>query len=292
MWWQCCMPLPEPAAVIAALPAALDQPQLIGFAVALGAGLMIGIERERHKGSGPQRAFAGVRTFALAALAGALAQALHEPWLVIVGALFIALLGVVAQWRQSPDDPGVTTEVALFVTYLLGVAAPQLPAFVAGAAVIVALLLASRSRIHTVSVELIKTDALRDGLLLAGAALVVLPLLPNSGIELLGGLNPWKLWSLVVLFMAMQAGGYVATRIAGARIGMALTGLASGFISSTATTAAMGARSRREPELRSACVAGALFSCVSTPVLLVAVVMVVDPAALGVVGPSMALAIA
>ena len=49
---------------------------LVGFAAALGGGLLIGIERERRKGTGPHRAPAGVRTFALAALAGAGAQAL------------------------------------------------------------------------------------------------------------------------------------------------------------------------------------------------------------------------
>jgi len=46
---------------------------LLGFATALGCGLLIGIERERRKGSGPARALAGVRTFTLAALTGAVA---------------------------------------------------------------------------------------------------------------------------------------------------------------------------------------------------------------------------
>ena len=47
---------------------------LLGLAAALGGGLLIGIERERRKGTGPHRALAGVRTFTLAALAGAGAQ--------------------------------------------------------------------------------------------------------------------------------------------------------------------------------------------------------------------------
>ena len=51
-------------------------PQLLGLAVALGAGLLIGLERERRKGDGPLRRAAGIRSFSLAALAGALAQAL------------------------------------------------------------------------------------------------------------------------------------------------------------------------------------------------------------------------
>lgn len=63
--------------IIAAM--ALSETTLLGFAAALGAGLLIGIERERRNGTGPKRALAGVRTFALAALAGAGAQALEQP---------------------------------------------------------------------------------------------------------------------------------------------------------------------------------------------------------------------
>jgi len=49
---------------------------MLGLAVAVGCGLLIGIERERRKGRGPRRGFAGVRTFTLAALLGAVAAAL------------------------------------------------------------------------------------------------------------------------------------------------------------------------------------------------------------------------
>jgi len=84
--------------------------------VALGCGLLIGIERERRKGSGPTRALAGVRTFALASLAGAMAQALGQPLLVGAGALLILLLATIAYLhdRRAPGrngDPGVTTEL-------------------------------------------------------------------------------------------------------------------------------------------------------------------------------------
>jgi uncharacterized membrane protein YhiD involved in acid resistance len=65
---------------------------LTGLGVALGCGLLIGIERERRKGSGPTRALAGVRTFTLASLAGAMAQALGQPLLVGAGAVLILLL--------------------------------------------------------------------------------------------------------------------------------------------------------------------------------------------------------
>jgi len=101
---------------------------LLGFAAALGGGLLIGIERERRKGAGPQRAPAGVRTFTLAALAGAGAQALAQPILIVVGAVLIAALVSISYWRNRTRDPGVTTELALLVTYLLGIMAMEHPA--------------------------------------------------------------------------------------------------------------------------------------------------------------------
>lgn len=265
----------------------IDENVLIGFAVALGSGLLIGIERERRKGRGPNRVLAGVRTFTLAAVSGALAQALDQSWLVLIGALLVLALIVISYWRDRSEDPGVTTEIALFITYLLGVAAISYPEMSAGTAVIVAGLLAARSSLHRFSKELLSATELRDGLVLAGAALVVLPLLPNQSIAWLAGANPRRIWGLVVLLMALQAAGYIALRIGGARLGYALSGLASGFISSTATIAAMGLKARQQPELLAACVSGALFSNVATIPQLFLVAAAIHPAALATLAPSL-----
>ena len=110
----------------------------LGLAAALGAGLLIGLERERRKRSrrgAAQAQAAGIRSFALVALAGGLAQvlgqALAQPLLVLLGAAMVALLAVVAYARSlrlpgtpvAEIDPGLTTELALFVPYLAGVLA-------------------------------------------------------------------------------------------------------------------------------------------------------------------------
>ena len=60
------------------------------LASALGCGLLMGIERERRKGNGPFRALAGVRSFALTALCGAVAALTGSAVLVAVVAAFIA----------------------------------------------------------------------------------------------------------------------------------------------------------------------------------------------------------
>jgi uncharacterized membrane protein (DUF4010 family) len=260
---------------------------LTGFLVALGAGLLIGIERERRKGTGPQRALAGVRSFTLVSFSGALAQSLDQPLLVLVGALFVVGLNLVAYWRSSDADPGVTTELALFFTDLIGITAMQQPVLAAGLAVATAILLAARNRLHNFSVQLLSTTELRDALVLAGAVLIVLPLLPDQNVQWLAGTNPRRLWMLAVIFMVLEAAGYIALRIAGPKLGLALSGLASGFISSTATIATLGTRSRAEPALRRPCIAGALFSCIATVVQMMLVVVAVNAPLLNMFLPTL-----
>lgn len=263
---------------------------LAGLGVALGCGLLIGVERERSKGSGPTRAFVGVRSFALVSLTGGLAQCL-SPVLVALAALLVLSLSAIAHWRDRSDDPGVTTELALFLAYLLGVAAIDNPALSAGAAVVVAALLNLRGPLHHFIRVTLKSGELRDVLLLAGAALVVWPLLPDAENGWLLGANPRRMWGLVLVIMCLQAIAHIALRVAAPRMGLALAGLASGFVSSTATIAAMGQRYRRDNALLGACAAAALASNVATYVLLAVVVLTIAPRQLPQLAPSLACAL-
>ena len=260
-------------------------PTVLGLAVALGVGLLIGVERERNKGRGPQRAQAGVRSFTIVALTGALSQLSGEPWLVAAAALFVGGLALLSYRRTAAGDPGITTELALFATYVLGVMAIGQPQLAAAAGVVVALLLAGRRRLHRFSTQLLTEGEGRSILQLAAAALIVLPLIPDRPLPWLADVNPRNLWRLAVILMTLQAAGHVAVRMTGAWLGLALSGLASGFVSSTATFAAMGARARAEPALALSCVSGALFSNVATIVQLAVLALAVQPALLAPLWP-------
>lgn len=255
----------------------------IGLAVALGCGLLIGLERERRKRRGPQREAAGLRSFTLAALAGALAQTLQQPLLVAAGALAVLVLAGVAYARSRfgghDSDPGLTTELALFVTYLLGVLAVDQPPLAAGAGVVVAGLLVGREKLHRFATHALSQAELHDALLLAALALVLLPLLPATPLAWLGGLQPRALIGLLVLILLLQALGHVALRLAGPRVGLALAGLFGGFVSSTATVASMGARARHEPARAAACAAGAMLSTAATWVLALVLLTALSPPA-------------
>ncbi len=253
--------------------------ELAGLAVAAGIGLLVGVERERSKGAGEARAAAGVRTFLLLALAGAVAQLLG-PLAVAVAGGFVALAALSSYRYSRGRDPGLTTESAMLLVYLLGVLAMQRTVLAAGLGVAVAVVLASKSRLHRFTRQVLTTQELHDVLLLAAAAAIVLPLLPDRSIDPWQALNPRKLWLLVVLVMGIQAMGYVALRALGPRAGLALAGLAGGFVSSTATIAAMGERSREAPALAPACTSAALLSNVGTVIQLAVVIGAFSPALL------------
>ncbi len=247
-------------------------PSILSLGVALAIGLLIGAERERSKGEGPGRAPEGIRTFTVAALSGAVAVLAGGSLLLAVVAASATVLVALAYWRSDSDDPGLTTEVVLILTVLLGGLAMQQPQLAGGLAVVVTSLLFAKARLHDFVRRAVSTNELNDALILAAATLVILPLVPERQIGPYGALNLHAIWIVIVLVMSISAAGYIAVRLLGARFGLPLSGLMSGFISSTATIGAMGARAVKSPEALSAAVAGAVLSTVST-ILLTAVVV-------------------
>jgi len=234
-----------------------------GLAVAVGIGLLVGIERERRKADAVAGGAAGVRTFALIALAGAVAERFGGVGIAVAGGF--TALAALASYRHSRDqDPGLTTEVAMLVVCLLGVLAMREVALAAALGVAVALLLAAKSRVHRFVNTVLTEQELHDALLLAAAAAIVLPLLPDRALDPWQVLNLRKLWLLAVIIMAINAAGHVALRAFGARTGLLLAGLAGGFASSTATIASMGAMAKKNPSLAMACAGAGVVSNVST----------------------------
>jgi len=249
--------------------------QLAGrLAVALGVGLLLGAERERRKGDDhdAHRAAAGIRTFALVALLGALSLTFDGLAVLVLAGAFVAAATLVSYLRSATEDPGLTSEVALFLAFLLGALAIRQPVLAAGLATVVTIVLAVRSRLHHLVSHALSEREFHDALLFLGAALVVLPMAPDRGFGPGAAFNPFTVWRLVVIVMSLSALGYGALRLLGPRFGLPMAGFLGGFVSSTATIGTMGARARREQRLFPAAVAGAVLSTVATVVFLALVI--------------------
>jgi uncharacterized membrane protein (DUF4010 family) len=255
-------------------------PVILSLAVALGIGLLIGTERERRKGERPAPSSAGIRTFTLASLTGALSTIIGGELLfaITIGGAFA--LTAFAYWRGFRDDPGLTTEVALIVTVLLGGLAMTRPSLAAGVAVAVTIVLIARTPLHRFVRSVLSEDEIKDALMFGAATLIVLPLLPNEQMGPFDALNPHAILVIVILVMAIGALGHIAVRLLGAHFGLPIAGLASGFISSIATTGAMGARAAKMPELVWPAAAGAALSSVATILELALLIAVTNLATL------------
>ena len=240
-------------------------------------GLLIGAERERRKGEGHLRSPAGIRTFALASVLGGVSYLIGGDLLLAVAASAIAAFCAVGYIRTFDQDPGLTTETALVLTVLLGGLAQQQTATASGIAVMVTILLAARTRLHEFVRSVLTEEEMTDAIIFAAAVLVILPFTPNRYLGPYSAINPRTIWKIVILIMSISAAGHVAVRVLGARFGLPMAGLASGFVSSTATIAAMGKRVLQEPRLARPAVAGAVLSTIATILQLTAVLAANKP---------------
>ena len=216
----------------------------IDLAIALGLGLLVGLQRESRK-----IAAAGLRTFALVTLAGALA-AQFGAWIAAVGLIGVAALAVISHYTTSmhDGDGGLTTEVALLVMYLVGVCLVlgdrRLGVVLGGT---IAVLLQAKAPFKNV-VEKLGEDDIRAIMKFALLSLVILPVLPNRDFGPWGVFNLFEIWLLVVLIVGINLAGYITYRFIGARSGALLGGLLGGVISSTATTVGYSRRTKESPE--------------------------------------------
>jgi len=255
------------------------------FAVALLNGALIGLEREFMQQRRDNPDFAGIRTFSLVSLLGAVTGFLAAefgigPLLVALGGLI--LLGVssyIGDFITTGQIGGITTEVSVLLAYVLGVLVMTDWAQVAVAlAVIVSLLLALKDPLHGIARRM-STQDLRTTLEFALVAAVVLPILPNETIDPWGVVNPSQIWLLVVFVSGIGFGGYVLMKIVGTERGISITGVLGGIVSSTATTLSLSTQSKLNPALsRQFAQAIVLASTVMIP--RVAIILIVVNAAL------------
>jgi uncharacterized membrane protein (DUF4010 family) len=224
------------------------------FAIALGIGVLIGMEREHSAQTDDERRFAGVRTYPLFALLGATAALMADitsVWTFV--ALTVLAMGlIIASYAVTAHEHiGLTTEVSAGLTYACGALAVWGEVELAVAVGVVTVgLLALKLELHRFAQRISREDIYAI-VKFAAISLIVLPVLPNQnyGPPPFDVLNPYRTWLLVVFISGISFLGYVSIKIVGARRGIGLTGLLGGLASSTAVTLSFSERSEQEPNL-------------------------------------------
>lgn len=219
----------------------MDLDLLLNLSTALGVGLLIGTERSWSGRDDDSEELAGIRTFGLSGLFGGLAALSighlgAGAWIAIFVLLaLLVIAGYVVESRYSADH-GMTTEVAMLLTFLLGSLAVAESRLLAGSiAVVVALLLSLKTHLHAAARRLSEAE-LSGALKLLFISVVLLPALPNQGFGPWQAFNPYTTWWMVVLIATIGFAAYVAIRLLGTRHGLMLTALLGGIVSSTAMT--------------------------------------------------------
>jgi len=193
-------------------------------------GALIGLEREFVQQRTEERDFAGIRTFSLMAVLGAVAAYFSQQFgLLLFIAVYLSLAFLV--WVSHLGDiyrgheEGITTEVVALIVPLLGAMVIWGEAELAAAlGVITALLLALKPRLHGLARRMSSED-LKATLEFSLITAVILPLLPNQSFGPFGLLNPFQIWLMVVFVSGIGFLGYVLIKILGAEQGVGLTGV-------------------------------------------------------------------
>jgi uncharacterized membrane protein (DUF4010 family) len=238
------------------------------LAVAALVGLSVGFERERSgKTTGPDGRFAGVRTFFMLGLLGGICgqlmasgNALAAVVLLASGGVLSVIAYLLAARRPEATSDGTTETAAILVLALAALAGMGHRAIAAGVVTLVVAALVSKQRIHTVLDRLGERE-LTGALQFAVLSLVILPLLPNVAWGPWGGVNPRELWIIVLIFCAVNYGGFLMQRWVGASRGYSAMGLLGGIVSSTAVALQFSRRSRSEPALAASLGLGILAAC-------------------------------
>jgi uncharacterized membrane protein (DUF4010 family) len=254
-------------------------PILERLGVALGLGLLVGLQRQRTEAH-----LAGFRTFPLVTVFGSFCALLGETcggWVVGLGLLALAiviLVGNLGDIHAGRGEPGMTTEAALLLMFAVG-------AYLAHGSIAVALtvggstavLLHLKTQLHEVAAKIGDRD-FKAVMQFVVISLVIQPVLPNRFYGPYAVLNPHRIWLMLVLIVAISLSGYVIYRLFGQRAGILTSGILGGLISSTATTVSYSRRSRETPVLTDL---GAVIVMIATAVLYFRILLIIGSTAPG-----------
>lgn len=229
----------------------------IRMLVALGIGLVIGLEREHASIAEKGKNFAGLRTFVFVVFFGFLSTfigILLSHWILVAGLLGTVIIVAVSYWVSAgKGEIGVTTEFSTLIAFLLG--SSTFLGFIQESLalmVLVVVLLSLKVKVKRFIGQITHTE-LYAFLKFVVLALLIFPFLPNQAFGPFGVFNPRELGWIVVLTSGIGFVGYLLMKFLGSDRGILLTGIIGGLISSTVVTWIFSKKSKEVPELSRNC---------------------------------------
>ncbi|MFZ1976773.1 MAG: MgtC/SapB family protein [Bacteroidota bacterium] len=249
------------------------------FAVALALGFLVGLERESTKGE-QKLVFGGVRTNPIISMFG-----FGCAWLYQVGATFMLPAGLIAiatltgigyVAKIRSEKFGTTSEISALLTFIVGALAMLVDIWIAMAiGIINTILLSEKAMMESYVERLSKVEFLATVKFLL-ITLIIYPVLPNQDYTQFH-INPAKIWQIVIIVSTLGFVGYLLEKKFGERVGLWLSGLLGGIVSSTAVTVSVARMARVNPECSEAALQASIIASSVTYLRVLALVWFVNP---------------
>jgi len=249
------------------------------FIVALALGFLVGLERESAKGE-RKLVFGGVRTHPIISMFGfgcAWLYSIGASFMLPMGLLAIALLtGINYFAKIRVEQFGSTSEVSALLTFITGALAMLVDIWIAMAMGIVnTILLSEKAKLESTVERLNKVEFLAMVKFLL-ITLIIYPVLPNKEFTQFH-INPARVWWIVIIVSSLGFVGYFLEKKFGERLGLWLSGLLGGIVSSTVVTLSVGRIARKYPARSADALQAALLASSVMYLRILVLIFIINP---------------
>ncbi len=234
----------------------------IRFVVALALGFLVGLERESTK-IDKKLVFGGVCTYPIISMFGFGCAWLYQigvAGMLPIGLLAIAALtGIAYVAKIRTGHFGTTSEVSALLTFITGALAMLVDVWIAMAlGVINTMLLSEKAMLESYVEKLSKVEFLATVKFIL-VTVIILPVLPNHDFTRFN-INPFKIWQIVIIVSTLGFIGYLLEKKFGSKLGLWMSGIFGGIVSSTAVTLSMGHMAKKNSSISSSALQAALLA--------------------------------
>lgn len=219
------------------------------LALAIGAAVFIGLEREKSAYKEKVVSLFSIRAYVFLGLGGWMAAFFGMQYgnSYMIGILAVLSLTVILSYYlgwQYNLQPSLTSTMSALATIAIGTLSVAQPLIAIIIAVIAALSLTLKTNLQKFALGLAQTEYIA-AIKFVTISAIVTPLLPNNAIDPWGMFNPQKIWLMVVLISGIGFIGYILTKLYGRKRSTMIMGILGGLVSSTAVTVTMAQLSRK-----------------------------------------------
>jgi len=188
-----------------------------------------------------------------------------------------ALAAIAYVTKTRAGHHGFTSETSALLTFIVGALALLADVWIAMAlAVVNTVLLSEKAELETYVERYNKAEFLAVVKFIL-VTVIILPVLPNQDYTQFH-LNPTHIWQVVIFVSSIGFVGYLLEKTFGDKVGLWLSGIVGGIVSSTATTVAVGRIANKNPGRAATALQASLLASSMMYIRILVLVLVINSA--------------